>query len=78
MDPMQLAQLKRQTAWHAEQVTHSERDLQSAELALENAKKKVAELKKKVAENKQRLDVFKVDVAKGEEEVRKKIALDRQ
>src|SRR3989344_1984004 len=54
MDPMQLAQLKRQAEWYAEQVRHSERDFQTAELALENAKKKVDETKKKLAENKQK------------------------
>ena len=78
MDPMQLAQLKRQTEWHAEQVRHSLAELRSAELALENAKKKVEELKKKLAESKQRLDVFHQDEVKGEEEVRRKIATDRQ
>lgn len=74
MDPMQLASLKRQAEWYAEQVRHSERDFQTAELALENAKKKVDEAKKKVAENKRKLDVFNQDVARGEAEVRKKIA----
>lgn len=77
MDPMQLAQLKRQAEWYAEQVRHSERDFQTAELALENAKKKVEEAKKKLAENKQKLDVFRQDVARGEAEVRKKVADDR-
>ena len=74
MDPMQLAQLKRQTEWHAEQVRHAERDFTTAELALENAKKNVELLKKKLAENKQKLEVFKQDVIRGEAEVRKKIA----
>ena len=74
MDPMQLAQLKRQAEWYAEQVHHSERDFQTAELALENAKKKVEEEKKKLAENKRKLDVFRQDVARGEAEVRKKVA----
>ena len=41
MDPMGLAQLKRQAEWHAEQVRHSQTELRSAELALENAKKRV-------------------------------------
>lgn len=77
MDPMQLAQLKRQTEWHAEQVRHSQRDFTTAELALENAKKNVEMLKKKLAENKQKLEVFKQDVIRGEAEVRKKIADDR-
>ena len=74
MDPMELAPLKRQAEWYAEQVRHSERDFQTAELALENAKKKVDETKKKLAENKQKLNVFRGDVARGEAEVRKKIA----
>ena len=74
MDPMQLAQLKRQAEWYAEQVRNSERDFQTAELALENAKKKVDETKKKLAENKQKLNVFREDVARGEAEVRKKAA----
>jgi len=74
MDSMQLAQLKRQAEWYAEQVHHSERDFQTAELALENAKKKVDETKKKLAENKQKLNVFREDVARGEAEVRKKVA----
>ena len=78
MDPMQLAQLKRQAEWHAEQVRHSQAELRSAELALENAKKKVEELKKKFAENKRKLDLFNTDVVKAEEEVRRKIAADRQ
>ena len=74
MDPMQLAQLKRQAEWYAEQTRHSERDFQTAGLALENAKKKVEEAKKKLAENKRKLDVFHQDVARGEAEVRKSIA----
>lgn len=78
MDAMQLAQLKRQAEWYAQEVRNSERDLQTAELAFENDKKKVDELRKKVAENKQKLGVFNQDVARGEEEVRRKIAEDRQ
>ncbi len=78
MDPMQLAQLKRQAEWYAEQVRHSEREFQTAELALENAKKTVEQLKKRVAENKQKLQVYKGDVARGEDDVRKKIANDRR
>lgn len=78
MDAMALAQLKRQAAWYAEQLQHSEREFQAAELALETAKKHVEMLKKKVAENKQRLDVYKQDVIRAEEEVRKKIANDRR
>ena len=72
MDAMGLAQLKRQMEWYAEAIRHSERDLQSAELALEGEKHKVEELRKKLKENKQRHETFKVDVAKGEEEVRRK------
>lgn len=78
MDAMQLAQLKRQAEWYAEQVRHSERDLQTAELALEGDKKKVEQLRKKLTESKQRLDVYKQDVVRGEDEVRKKIAENRQ
>ena len=78
MDAMALAQLKRQAEWYAEQVRHTERDLQSAELALEGEKRKVEMFRKKLAENKQKMDVYKQDVARGEEEVRKKIADDRQ
>ena len=78
MDAMGLAQLKRQAEWHAEQVRHSERELQTGELAFENQKKKVVELQKKLAENKRKLEVFKQDVMRGEEEVRRKIAEDRQ
>lgn len=78
MDAMALAQLKRQAEWYAEQVRHSERDFQSAELALEGAKKNVETLKKKVAENKQKLEVYRQDVIRGEEEVRKQIAANRQ
>lgn len=74
MDPMALAQLKRQAEWYGEQVRHSERDLQTAELALENDKKKVEELRKKLAENKHKLEVYKQDVVRAEAEVRKKIA----
>ena len=78
MDAMGLASLKRQAEWYAEQVRHSERDFQSAELVLENAKKTVEQLKKKVAENKQKLEVYKQDVIRAEDEVRRKIATDRQ
>ncbi len=78
MDPMALAQLKRQAEWYAEQVRHSDRDLQAAELALEGAKKKVEELRKKHAENKRKLDVYRQDVVRAEADVRKKIADDRR
>ncbi len=78
MDAMALAQLKRQAEWYGEQVRHSDRDLQAAELAFAGAKKNVEELRKKHAENKRKLDVYKQDVARGEEEVRKKIADDRR
>ncbi len=72
MDAMAIAQLKRQMAWHAEEVTHLERDVQSAELALEAGKKKVDELKKKLVISKRSLDQFKIDVMKAEEELRRK------
>ena len=52
MDAMALAQLKRQAEWYAEQVRHSERDLQSAELALEGEKKKVELFRKKLWDEK--------------------------
>jgi len=78
MDAMGLAQLKRQAEWYAEQVRHSERDFQSAELAVENAKKRAEDLKKLVAQNKQKLEVYKQDVVRAEDEVRRKIANDRQ
>jgi len=47
MDAMQIAQLRRQLAWHEEELRHTERDYHAAELAQENDKKKVEELKKK-------------------------------
>lgn len=72
MDAMAIAQLKRQMAWHAEEVNHLERDMQSAELALEAGKKKVDELKKKLVISKRSLDQFKIDVMKAEEELRRK------
>jgi peptidoglycan hydrolase CwlO-like protein len=75
MDAMGLAQLRRQTQWHAEELRHTERDLGSAELALENDKKKVEELKKKVADSKRKLDVFNQDVARAQEEIRKQAAI---
>ncbi len=78
MDSMGLAQLKRQAEWYAEQGRHSEREFQAAELAVETAKKNAEQLKKRVAENKQKLEVYKQDVIRAEEEVRKKIANDRQ
>ena len=74
---MQLAQLKRQAAWHAQELHHSERDLQTAELALEGDKKKVEELRKKFAENKRKLEVFNQDVMRAQEEVRKHVASER-
>jgi anti-sigma28 factor (negative regulator of flagellin synthesis) len=77
MDAMGLAQMRRQAQWHAEELRHSERDLQTAELALENDKKKVEELKKKVAESKRKLEVFNQDVARAQEEVRKQAANQR-
>ena len=78
MDAMGLASLKRQAEWYAEQVRHSERDFQSAELAVETAKKHMEELKKVLAQNKQKLGVYKQDVIRAEDEVRRKIANDRQ
>ncbi len=78
MDAMGLASLKRQAEWYAEQVRHTERDLQGAELALEGEKKKVEQFRKKLAENKQKLEVYKQDVVRGEDEVRRKIANNRQ
>jgi len=78
MDAMALAQLKRQAEWYAEQVRHSERDFQTAQLALENTKKKVEEAKKKLAENRRKLETYKQDVARAEGEVRKKIADERR
>ena len=75
---MQLAQMKRTLEWHAQQVRHDERDLQSAELALEGAKKKVEELRKKLAENKRKLVQMSHDVAVADEEARRKISNDRR
>ena len=74
---MQLAQMKRTTAWHADEVHRIERNLQSAELALENAKKNVDDIKKKLIESKRTLERHNQDVVKGEEEVRRKIASER-
>ena len=71
MDAMALAQLKRQEAWQAEELRHTEHDLQVAELALEGDKKKVEELHKKVTEGKRRHDGFVQEVARAQEEVRK-------
>ena len=78
MDAMGLAQLKRQAEWHAQELRHSQHDLQTAELALEADKKKVEELRKKVAESKRKLDTFHQDVARGEEEVRKHVSQERR
>jgi predicted RNase H-like nuclease (RuvC/YqgF family) len=74
MDAMGLAQLRRQTQWHAEELRHSQHELQTAELALENDKKKVEELKKKCADSKRKLEVFNQDVVHAQEEVRKQAA----
>jgi len=74
MDPMQLAQMKRTAEWQAQEVRHTERELQSAELALEGAKKKVSEMQKKLIEGKRKLQQLNTDVMKGQEEVRKKVA----
>jgi predicted nucleic acid-binding Zn-ribbon protein len=71
MDAMQLAQLRRQTQWHAEELRHAQHEYETAELALENDKKKVEDLKKKVAEKKRTLEVFNQDVMRAQEEVRK-------
>ena len=67
MDAMAIAQMKRQVAWHEEELHHTDRDLQSAELALEGNKKKVEELRKKKTELKRKLDLYKQDVLKAEE-----------
>ncbi|MFA7309336.1 MAG: hypothetical protein WC050_00330 [Candidatus Paceibacterota bacterium] len=77
MDPMQLAQLKRQAEWYAQEVRHSDRDLQAAELAFEGAKKKVEELRKKHLENKRKLDVFTQDILRAQEETRRNISNQR-
>jgi len=78
MDPMQLAQLKRTTVWHSDEVHRIERNLGSAELALENAKKNVEDIKKKLVESKRNLERHNQDVINAEKEVRKQIASDRQ
>ncbi len=78
MDAMQLAQMKRTAEWQAQEVRHVERDLQSAELALEGEKKKVSELQKKLIEGKRKLQQLNADAMKAQEEVRRKIAEDRQ
>ena len=77
MDAMALAQLKRQAEWYAQEVRHSERDLQAAELAFEGAKKKVEELRKKHLENKRKLDVYNQDILRAQEESRRKISNER-
>ena len=71
MDAMALAQLKRQEAWQAEELRHTQHDLQVAELALEGDKKKVEELHKKVTEGKRRHDTFAQEVMRAQEELRK-------
>lgn len=78
IDPMALAQLKRQQAWYAEEVKHSDRDLKMANLALETAKKNAEDLKKKHAENKRRLDMLTQDIARAVEQSRKDTAHRRQ
>lgn len=78
MDPMAIAQLKRQMAWQAEQVKHGEMDLHSAELALEGAKKKAEELKKKIELDRRRLDQLKIEVTKAEEQARKEASNKRR
>gem|GEM_PF-1496328 len=78
MDAMAIAQLKRQMAWHAEEVTHLNRDMQSAELALEAGKKKVEDLKKKLVISKRTLEQFKTDVSKAEDELRRKLSDERR
>jgi hypothetical protein len=75
---MQLAQMKRTAEWQAQEVHHIERDLQAAELALEGTKKKVFELQKKLVEAKRKLQQLNTDAMKAQEEVRRKIAEDRQ
>jgi len=69
MDAMALAQLKRQEAWQAEELRHTQHDLQVAEL--EGDKKKVEELHKKVTEGKRRHDTFAQEVMRAQEELRK-------
>lgn len=78
MDAMAIAQLRRQVAWHEEEVRHLDRDLQSAELALEGDKKKVEDLRKKLAEKKRKLDVYKQDVLKADEALRRKVMEDKR
>jgi len=78
MDAMQIAQLRRQLAWHEEELRHTERDYHAAELAQENDKKKVEELKKKVAEFKRKLEGYKQELMKAEEAARKKLADERR
>jgi anti-sigma28 factor (negative regulator of flagellin synthesis) len=77
MDAMQLAQMKRTAEWQAQEVHHTEHDLQAAELALEGAKKKVEELRKKLTEGKRKLQQQNLDVMNAQEEVRRKIASER-
>jgi len=74
MDVMQLAQMKRQVAWHTQEVKHQEIEYHTAELALEAAKKKVEDLKKKVVEGKHMLEMREREVARVVEEDRRKAA----
>ncbi|MBI5004239.1 hypothetical protein HZC00_04050 [Candidatus Kaiserbacteria bacterium] len=64
MDPMQLAQMKRQVAWHTQEVKHQEMEYHTAELALEAAKKKVEDLKKKLVEGKHMLEMREREVTR--------------
>jgi hypothetical protein len=78
MDAMQLAQMKRTLEWQAQEVRHTDRDLQSAELALEASKKKVEELRKKLVLEKRKLDQMNQDIVHADQEMRKKAADDRR
>ena len=71
MDAMAIAQMKRQVAWHEEELHHVDRDLQSAELAVVGNKKKVEELRRKKMELKRKLDLYKQDIVKAEESSRR-------
>ena len=78
MDAMQLAQMRRTLEWHAQEMHHTQHDLQTAELALEGEKKKVEELRKKLVESKRKLDQLNQDIARADQELRKKMADERR
>jgi septal ring factor EnvC (AmiA/AmiB activator) len=77
MDAMQLAQMRRTLEWQAQETRHVQHDLQTAELALEGEKKKVEELRKKLVDSKRKLDQMNQDVARADQEVRKKMFEER-